>query len=159
MVQVPQFPAYSVSAKMVEFQCSDFGWIISLFILAEFLSWCRCIYPVSLQQTLLFLTAVGVLQWHCPICHSTLPQLVPKLLEQRHFWLLLGLRSRALPLLCAMLSPPAVVLHPYSLPVYPPAPQCYSGLVQVWSFELCIHLYVCLCLFVWDRRNISVSLT
>ncbi|XP_008111767.1 RNA binding protein fox-1 homolog 1-like isoform X3 [Anolis carolinensis] len=29
-----------------------------------------------------------------------------------------------------MLSPPAVVLHPYSLPVYPPAPQCYSGLVQ-----------------------------
>ncbi|KAH1180915.1 hypothetical protein KIL84_001849 [Mauremys mutica] len=29
-----------------------------------------------------------------------------------------------------MLSPPAVVLHPYSLPVYPPVPQCYPGLVQ-----------------------------
>ncbi|XP_039366928.1 RNA binding protein fox-1 homolog 3-like isoform X1 [Mauremys reevesii] len=29
-----------------------------------------------------------------------------------------------------MLSPPAVVLHPYSLPVYPQVPQCYPGLVQ-----------------------------
>ncbi|XP_029440824.1 RNA binding protein fox-1 homolog 1-like isoform X2 [Rhinatrema bivittatum] len=29
-----------------------------------------------------------------------------------------------------MLSPPAVVLHPYSLPVYPQAPPCYSGVVQ-----------------------------
>ncbi|KYO39895.1 RNA binding protein fox-1 homolog 3 isoform X1 [Alligator mississippiensis] len=29
-----------------------------------------------------------------------------------------------------MLSSPAVVLHPYSLPVYPQAPQCYPGLVQ-----------------------------
>ncbi|XP_043915395.1 RNA binding protein fox-1 homolog 3-like [Protopterus annectens] len=29
-----------------------------------------------------------------------------------------------------MLSSPAVVLHPYSLPVYAQAPQCYSGVVQ-----------------------------
>ncbi|XP_075771098.1 RNA binding protein fox-1 homolog 3-like isoform X4 [Pelodiscus sinensis] len=29
-----------------------------------------------------------------------------------------------------MLSSPAVVLHPYSLPVYPQVPQCYPGLVQ-----------------------------
>ncbi|XP_039597192.1 RNA binding protein fox-1 homolog 1-like isoform X2 [Polypterus senegalus] len=29
-----------------------------------------------------------------------------------------------------MLSSPAVVLHPYGLPVYPQTPSCYSGLVQ-----------------------------
>uniref|UniRef100_A0A8C4XI37 RNA binding protein fox-1 homolog n=1 Tax=Erpetoichthys calabaricus TaxID=27687 RepID=A0A8C4XI37_ERPCA len=29
-----------------------------------------------------------------------------------------------------MLSSPAVVLHPYGLPVYPQTPTCYSGLVQ-----------------------------